>query len=268
MMMESMKVSLSKYIVKRRLEGGEFLYVYRPRGQSVAGKKAVWSILKSDDKTLNKLREATGLSDEEEFENIALKTLPLLPYEDAVNRTETKTTDMETNEETKVKEEVEDEEEFEMMSIPREDLSRSVIVKNFPRKATAQDCEIFLRMFDPTVIMRREMGKNKTGVQVFKGIYCLSFSDTTKAKQFLDKKEALVFNGKVLNVGSCVHLAQRNTVFKGTVKLFSLPLAWAARLVGETESRECCVFGVGIGQILFHTQLSSNLYDCGGHFTI
>ena len=106
-MMESMKASLSKYIVKRRLEGGEFLYVYRPRGQSVAGKKAVWSILKSDDKTLNKLREATGLSDEEEFENIALKTLPLLPYEDAVNRTETKTTDMETNEETKVKEEVE-----------------------------------------------------------------------------------------------------------------------------------------------------------------
>ena len=30
-MMESMKASLSKYIVKRRLEGGEFLYVYRPR---------------------------------------------------------------------------------------------------------------------------------------------------------------------------------------------------------------------------------------------
>ena len=69
-----------------------------------------------------------------------------------------------------------------------------------------------------------------------------------------------MFNGKVLNVGSCVHLAQRNTVFKGTVKLFSLTLAWAARLVGETESRDCCVFGVGIGQILFHTQLSLNLY--------
>ena len=39
--LDSMKAQLAKYILKRRLDGGEFLYVYRPRGQSVAGKKAV-----------------------------------------------------------------------------------------------------------------------------------------------------------------------------------------------------------------------------------
>ena len=33
--LDSMKAQLAKYILKRRLDGGEFLYVYRPRGQSV-----------------------------------------------------------------------------------------------------------------------------------------------------------------------------------------------------------------------------------------
>ena len=137
------------------------------------------------------------------------------------------------------------------MSIPREELSRSVIVRNFPHKATAQECEIFLRMFDSSVIMKREMGKNKTGAPAFKGTYCLSFSDTSKAQQFLDMKEALVYNGRVLTVGSCVQLARRKTLFNQAWRLFSLPLAWAARLLGETDTRDSCVFGLGIGECCY-----------------
>ena len=83
--MDSLKAQLSRYILKRRLEGGEFLYVYRPRGQSVAGKKAVWTILKSDGKIFSKLREASNVDNDEDFENLALKTIPLLPYEDSLS---------------------------------------------------------------------------------------------------------------------------------------------------------------------------------------
>ena len=83
--MDSLKAQLSRYILKRRLDGGEFLYVYRPRGQSVAGKKAVWSILKSDGKIFRKLREASNINNDEDFENLALKTIPVLPYEDSLS---------------------------------------------------------------------------------------------------------------------------------------------------------------------------------------
>ena len=70
--MDSMKAQLAKYIMKRRLDGGEFLYVYRPRGQSVAGKKAVWTILKSDEKILCKLSEASNISNDEDFDKQSL----------------------------------------------------------------------------------------------------------------------------------------------------------------------------------------------------
>ena len=238
-----MKAVLSKYIVKRRLEGGEFLYVYRPRGESVAGKKAVWTILKSDEKIINKLREASGLSDEEEFETVALKTIPLLPYEDAVSSAEIK---------TEVKEEADcdenEEELFEKVSVPSKDLNRSVIIKKFPPKASAQECEAFLRTFDSSVIMRREMGQNKKGLPAFKGTYFLTFSDLVQAKQFLDNKKPVVFNEKTLTVTSCVASMQRRTLFQLSWKLLLLPLAWAARLVQE-DKRDKAVFGMGIAKL-------------------
>ena len=151
--MDSLKAQLSKYILKRRLDGGEFLYVYRPRGQSVAGKKAVWTILKSDEKIFNKLKEVSKFENDEDFENLALKTIPLLPYEDSPSSN----TNGDIKEEAGSNDEDEDDVGFEKVSIPPEDLSRSVIVKHFPAKATAQECETFLRAFDSDIIMRREM---------------------------------------------------------------------------------------------------------------
>ena len=242
--MDSMKAQLSKYILKRRLDGGEFLYVYRPRGQSVAGKKAVWTILKSDEKIFNKLKEASKFDNDEEFENLALKTIPLLPYEDSPSSN----TNGDIKEEAGSNDEDEDDVGFEKVSIPPEDLSRSVIVKHFPAKATAQECETFLRAFDSDIIMRREMGRSKTGAPYFKGCYSLIFSETARAQQFLDQKDSLVFREKALAVSSCLTSLQRRVVFQLHWKLLSLPLAWAVSLVPE-EKRDRVVFGLGIGKL-------------------
>ena len=239
--MDSMKAQLAKYILKRRLEGGEFLYVYRPRGQSVAGKKAVWTILKSDEKILCKLREASNVSNDEDFENLALKTIPVLPYEDSL------VSDAKGDIKEEGGSDDEDEAGVEKVSIPPEDLSRSVIVKNFPTKATAQECETFLRSFDSDIIMRREMVKNKAGTAYFKGCYCLIFSEISKAQQFLDQKDSVVFKDKPLAVSSCKASLQRRVVFQLHWKILSPSLAWAVSLLPE-EKRDKVVFGVGPGR--------------------
>ena len=241
--MDSMKAQLAKYILKRRLDGGEFLYVYRPRGQSVAGKKAVWTILKSDQKILGKLKEAANISNDGDLENLALKTIPVLPYEDTLSS--------DTNGDSKEERgsEDEDEAEVEKVSIPPEDLGRSVIVKNFPTKATAQECETFLRTFDSDIIMRREMGKNKAGTAYFKGCYSLTFNDISKAQQFLDKKDSVVFREKPLAVSSCKASLQRRVVFQLHWKILSPALAWAVSLLPE-EKRDKVVFGIGPGRWL------------------
>ena len=83
--MQDLKLVLSKYIVRRRLEGGEFSYVYRPSNQSVAGKKAALALLKGDTSAFDKLKEESEVTEaEEELESQLLKTIPQLPYEDDV----------------------------------------------------------------------------------------------------------------------------------------------------------------------------------------
>ena len=246
--MDSLKAQLSRYILKRRLDGGEFLYVYRPRGQSVAGKKAVWSILKSDGKIFRKLREASNINNDEDFENLALKTIPVLPYEDSLSPDTNGDTKEEGGSNNDEEEEEEGEAGFEKVSIPPEDLRRSVIVKHFPAKATAQECESFLRAIDPDIIMRREMGKTKAGSAYFKGSYCLIFSEASRAQQFLGQKDSLVFRDKPLSVSSCLTSLQRRVVFQLHWKLLSLPLAWAVSLVPE-EKRDRVVFGLGTGRL-------------------
>ena len=83
--MQDLKLVLSKYIVRRRLEGGEFTYVYRPSNQSVAGKKAALALLKGDTSAFDKLKEESEVTaSEEELESQLLKTIPQLPYEDDV----------------------------------------------------------------------------------------------------------------------------------------------------------------------------------------
>ena len=136
----------------------------------------------------------------------------------------------------------------EKVSIPPEDLSRSVIVKNFPTKATAQECETFLRSFDSDIIMRREMGKNKAGTVFFNGCYCLLFPDVSSAQQFLDQKDSVVFKEKRLAVSSCKASLQRRVVFQLHWKILSPSLAWAVGLLPE-EKRDKIVFGVFGGRV-------------------
>ena len=57
-----MKLVLSKYIVRRRLEGGEFTYVYKPGDQSVTGKKAALALLKGDASAYHNLKQEAGMS--------------------------------------------------------------------------------------------------------------------------------------------------------------------------------------------------------------
>ena len=243
-----MKAALSKYICKRRLEGGEFLYVYRPRGESVAGKRAVWNILRTDEKVLSRVREVSNLGDGEEFESVVLKTIPLLPYEEFLSSCEN---DIKVENQDDYADEDNEEEMFEKVSIAREDLGRSVIVRTFPVKATAQECETFLRSHcdDPGVIMRREtVGRDKTEAPVFKGSYSLIFSEVSKAKQFLQKKDPLSFNGKVLSSFSCVTSLQRRTLFSLGWRLFSPALASVVGLV-EEKRRDRVVFGAGVDKL-------------------
>ena len=84
------------------------------RRVSNPGNKAVRTILKSDEKIFSKLKEVSSVNTDENFENLALKTIPVLPYEkkDGSNDDE----------------EEEGEAGFVKVSIPAEDLSRSVIV--------------------------------------------------------------------------------------------------------------------------------------------
>ena len=84
--MQDLKLVLSKYIVRRRLDGGEFTYVYRPEGMSVPGKKQVMAVLKQDAKAFAKLMEESEVmeTDDSDFESQILKIIPMLPYEDAV----------------------------------------------------------------------------------------------------------------------------------------------------------------------------------------
>ena len=55
--MQDLKLILTKFIVKRRLEGGEFTYVLRPRDQSITGKKPILNLLKENQNIYSKLKE-------------------------------------------------------------------------------------------------------------------------------------------------------------------------------------------------------------------
>ena len=80
--MQDLKLVLSKYIVRRRLEAGEFSYVYRPSNQSVSGKKTILALLKADQHHYSKLAsECNKSAGDAAFESELLKVIPQLPFE-------------------------------------------------------------------------------------------------------------------------------------------------------------------------------------------
>ena len=81
--MQDLKLILTKFIVKRRLEGGEFTYVLRPRDQSITGKKPILNLLKENQNIYSKLKEECEWTEsDEELDSQLLKIIPLLPYEE------------------------------------------------------------------------------------------------------------------------------------------------------------------------------------------
>ena len=77
------KTSLSKLVARRRLEGGEFSYIYIPLEKSICGKKAMYQFLKNQNEEFTKLQDAcreVGETDEE-FDARMMKQLLTVPYE-------------------------------------------------------------------------------------------------------------------------------------------------------------------------------------------
>ena len=76
------KTQLSKLVARRRLEGGEFTYIYIPLEKAISGKKAMYNYLKNQSE-FSKLKAACKDSSEtdEEFDSRLMKEMLTVPYE-------------------------------------------------------------------------------------------------------------------------------------------------------------------------------------------
>jgi len=83
------KMSLAKLVARRRLDGGEFSYVYLPLEKVIAGKKAVYNFLKNQTEEFNKLKSSCKEVNEsdEEFDSRMLKQILTVPYEKEIIET-------------------------------------------------------------------------------------------------------------------------------------------------------------------------------------
>jgi len=79
-----LRVALAEVMVRRKLEGGEFSYIFIPSGEEIAGKKSAFKLLKSDEDLFDEIRESNRLDDETdgEFDARTQKMLPNLPFEE------------------------------------------------------------------------------------------------------------------------------------------------------------------------------------------
>jgi len=84
------KVALANLVARRRLEGGEFVYVWIPLEKTVSGKKAVFKFMKSQVTEYNQLVKACKDPEEslEQFESKILQQLLVVPYEKDVEDVE------------------------------------------------------------------------------------------------------------------------------------------------------------------------------------
>ena len=75
---------LSDFIVRRRLEAGEFTYVYKSLDKIISGKKSIYQFLKSQTEDFNILKESDKQLEEtdEQFDDRMLKELQSLPFEE------------------------------------------------------------------------------------------------------------------------------------------------------------------------------------------
>lgn len=175
--MQDLKLILSKYIVRRKLEGGEFVYVYRPKRQSVSGKKSVLSILTSDEETFAKLRDECERmeDDSNSFEAEILKVIPQLPFETVAQ----------------TKEKHDDREGALVTAVPHHEVNRTIQVGHVARgenKITSDECEAYIRGLHPNVITSKS-GANK---KAFKTVWIqVTFQTDEEAAEFLGQEHKI-----------------------------------------------------------------------------
>ena len=77
------KIGLENLIARRRLEGGEFSYVYIPLEKVISGKKAMYNYLKNQHEEFSKLKKSCQNSEETDdaFDNRMMKEMLTVPYE-------------------------------------------------------------------------------------------------------------------------------------------------------------------------------------------
>jgi len=80
-MAEKLKTDLSKLIVRKKQDGGEFAYLIKSTGKEIAGKKLAFMLLKNDP-GFSSLKKANKTADEsdEDFEAKVTKILPTVPF--------------------------------------------------------------------------------------------------------------------------------------------------------------------------------------------
>ena len=80
---KDLKTSLSKLIARRRLDGGEFSYVYSPLGKVINGKKAMYQFFKNQFDEFDQLKKdcKETTETEEAFDNRVMKEMLTVPYE-------------------------------------------------------------------------------------------------------------------------------------------------------------------------------------------
>jgi len=205
--MQDLKLILTKFIVKRRLEGGEFTYVLRPRDQSITGKKPILNLLKENPNIYTKLKEECEWTEsDEELDSQLLKIIPLLPYEDTVpaiakpkqkskgkgkpGKAEKKDEDMEVDD---------DDDDKDMwdtdFAVPVHEYKRTVLVTFPAKESTFEECEAFLKELDPNAVMKRGVTPKK-GKSSNKKFFRLTFQSDEDALKFCGtehkfKEEAL-----------------------------------------------------------------------------
>jgi len=252
--MADLKTALTKVVNRRRLAGGEFSYVFRPTGESVTGKKAVWGMVKADKEAYNKLREEALVEGEAEsvFDTRALKMIPLVGYEGEVKD---EVTDMDTG----IAERSEGGAPMEIL--PFDEFFRKVTVDKFDKKSSAEEIETFLRQFENVGLIKRRMvssSKKGNNKEIFSGCYDVTFTDNESAAKFLALPE-VKFKDKVLNIKLRKTLMQERTLQRMQNSIFShnKRITECLAKTGE-EGKQVFVFGIGL-----HPDEQIQEYFCG-----
>lgn len=202
---------MSKLVVRRRLGGGEFTYLLRGSGETVAGKKAAYTLLKEQDSEKFAVCKSScqmeGESDED-FDSRMLKLIPGLPYE-----TEVKDEGMEVDggdQDADGDDEADNEQGNRHQELDVGELFTSVKIDNVPNKAKEEECEIFFRQIEGVERVKRVLATQKRFHQnnkakaskpskpIFKGQYVLTFRTKEAASDFLAKSDEVKLQDRVL----------------------------------------------------------------------